>query len=98
MYTVYALYNQANKKIYIGQTEDLPKRLEMHQQSGFGENHYTARFRGTWELIYQESVETREQAIKREKQLKSYQGRQFIKKQIPVALRQLAEAEQAKEN
>ena len=43
---------------------------------------YTARFDGKWALVYQEELETRRESLKREKQLKSYRGRQFIKNLI----------------
>ena len=81
MYTVYALYNADNQKIYIGQTEDLERRLELHNNHQLG--GYTSRFDGIWVIIYSEEVATRTEALVREKQLKSYQGRQFIKKRIP---------------
>jgi len=84
MYSVYALYNLKHDRIYIGQTEDLVLRLKLHKDKGFGKNHYTARLDGDWNLIYTEAVQTRIEALKREKQLKSYRGRQFIKKQIPI--------------
>lgn len=42
------------------------------------------KFDGAWELIYSEDAKNREEALKREKQLKSYRGRQFIKRFIPV--------------
>ena len=35
-----------------------------------------------WELVYFEKFENRKEAINREKQLKSYRGRQFIKEKI----------------
>ena len=83
MYSVYALYNCKNKKIYIGQTENLKVRLELHEGKIFL-NSYTARFDGEWKLIYTEKVKDRKEAWIREKQLKSYRGREFIKKHIPV--------------
>jgi len=79
---VYAIYNRKNDKIYIGQTEDLDSRLKLHNDKTF-KNCYTSRFDGTWELIYKEEVKDRKQALIREKQLKSYRGRQFIKNHIP---------------
>jgi putative endonuclease len=78
MYSVYAILNQKHNKIYIGQTQDLTNRMELHKEKVFS-NSYTARFDGEWELIYSETFETRKEALIREKQLKSYQGRQFIK-------------------
>jgi putative endonuclease len=80
MYFVYVLYNQEHAKIYIGQTDNIEKRLEQHNQKTFG--GYTARFSGVWVLIYSEEVVSRNEALKREKQLKSYQGRKFVKKFI----------------
>ncbi len=79
---VYALYNSKSSKIYIGQTVNLEQRVAEHNQKRG--NHYATRFQGEWELIYQESVATRSEALKREKQLKSFRGREFIKQYIPA--------------
>ncbi|MFA6429190.1 MAG: GIY-YIG nuclease family protein [Patescibacteria group bacterium] len=81
MFFVYAIYNRQAKKLYIGQTENLESRIEMHNKHVFA--GYTARFSGEWELIYQEIVVSRAEALKREKQLKSFRGREFVKKYIP---------------
>ncbi len=78
---VYVLYNRQSKKIYVGQTSDLNRRIKEHNLK-LG-NHFTAKFEGEWELIYKESVVTRSEALKREKQLKSFRGREFIKKHLP---------------
>ena len=75
---VYAIYNKISKKIYIGQTSNLEKRILEHNNK-FG-NHYTAKFLGAWKLIYKEELKTRQEALIREKQLKSFRGREFIKK------------------
>ena len=78
---VYALYNVSVNKIYIGQTNNLDRRVKEHNEKRG--NHYTAKFRGEWKLIYTESVSTRTEAIKREKQLKTGNGRAFLKQHIP---------------
>ncbi len=78
---VYALYNKIAQNIYIGQTSNIEKRLLSHNRKKG--NHFTAKTKGQWVVIYQERVKTRQEALKREKQLKSYQGRQFIKSLIP---------------
>ncbi len=80
MYTVYAIYNRKHDKIYIGQTQNLKERLRLHQSKIF--LGYTSRYDGKWELIYRESSATRQDALIREKQLKSYRGRVFIKQFI----------------
>jgi putative endonuclease len=81
MYTVYAIHNRKHGKIYIGQTKDITDRVRMHNEHILG--GYTARFDGDWCLIYKEECDTRSNALRREKQLKSYKGRQFVKNHIP---------------
>lgn len=81
MYYVYAVYNRENNKIYIGQTEDIEERISLHNSKTF-KGSYTSRFSGDWKLIYKEKVNTRQEALKREKQLKNYRGREHIKKLI----------------
>lgn len=82
MYCIYAIYNRKHKKIYIGQTDDLGQRIDLHNSCEF-KGCYTSRFDGKWELIYKESVATRHEALSREKQLKSFRGREYIKNFIP---------------
>jgi len=82
MYFTYGIYNPKNKKVYIGQCKNIQERMKMHHDKIFF-NSYTARFDGEWILIYSEEVETRKEALVREKQLKSYRERQFIKNFIP---------------
>ena len=73
MYSVYILYSHQYSKIYIGYTSDLKNRLESHNVYGKG---YTARFR-PWKIIHAEEFDTKLKAIRREKELKSAQGRSF---------------------
>jgi len=82
MYTIYALYCPELDKVYIGQTENLEERLRAHAGGRF-ERSFTAKNKGSWQLIYREEASTRSLALKREKQLKSFRGREFIRKHIP---------------
>ena len=82
MFYVYALYNKKHGKIYIGQTENLEVRLRLHNSGEFKKS-YTARLDGDWVLIYSEEALDRRVALKREKQFKSFRGREFVKKHIP---------------
>jgi len=84
VYFVYAIYNRQAKKIYIGQTHDLDKRLKEHNDANNLTHLYTKRIGIGWELVYSESVTDRKQALVREKQLKSFRGREFVKKHIPL--------------
>jgi len=82
MVIVYALYNRKHAQTYIGQTKDLGTRIRLHNNKVF-KGSYTSRFDGEWEVIYSEEVSDRRGALKREKQLKSFRGREFIKQFIP---------------
>ncbi|MCL5113557.1 MAG: GIY-YIG nuclease family protein [Patescibacteria group bacterium] len=77
------MYNKNSNKIYIGQTENLEERLRLHNERAF-KHSYTSRFIGEWSLIYKEEADNRITALKREKQLKSFRGREFIKQHIPL--------------
>ncbi len=82
MFAVYAIYNSKHNKIYIGQTADIDLRMLQHRNKIF-ENSFTSKFDGDWVIIYQENVSNRKVALLREKQLKSFRGREFIKTCIP---------------
>lgn len=80
MFTVYAISSENTSKIYIGQTIDLKIRLMQHNSRN--KNHlgkFTQQNKGPWKLIYKEEYNTRTSALKREKQLKSFRGREFIR-------------------
>ena len=80
MFTVYVLHSHKFDKIYIGYTSDIEKRLFAHNHPN--NKGWTKSFQ-PWEIIYSEEFETKEEAMDREKQLKSYRGREFIRKHIP---------------
>lgn len=61
---------------------DIDLRMQLHKEKIF-HNSFTSRFDGEWVVIYQEQVIDRQNALMREKQLKSYRGREFIKNHIP---------------
>jgi len=75
MFTVYVLYSESFKKIYIGYTSDLAERLRSHNE--LGTKGWTIKFR-PWKIVYTEIFETKESAMRREKQLKTAQGREWI--------------------
>jgi putative endonuclease len=79
-YVVYALQSTVDKRIYVGLTKNLEKRIKEHNQ---GKTKSTKGFR-PWLLIFQENFETRIDARKREKYYKSGVGKEFLKKQISV--------------
>jgi putative endonuclease len=79
MFIVYVLYSEAFDKIYVGFTSNLENRLLSHNV--LAKKGWTIKFR-PWKLIYTESFDDKSDAMTREKQLKSAQGRAFIRSLI----------------
>ena len=77
MFTVYVLYSNFFDKIYIGYTSDLSNRLLSHNE--LATKGWTIKYK-PWELIYQEEFSDKSSAMRREKELKSHKGRDFIRK------------------
>ena len=75
MYKVYILYSARYNKIYIGYTANLEERLLSHNQ--LGKKGWTIKFR-PWILVYTESFDTKQEALLREKKLKTGKARQWI--------------------
>jgi putative endonuclease len=76
MFYVYALYSVKYNKIYVGFTSDIKARLNAHNNPGKG--GFTGRFQ-PWELIYVEECKDKARAMKREKELKTFRGRSFVR-------------------
>ena len=76
MFFVYLLRSQTTGRHYVGFASDPVQRLGQHN-SGITKS---TKHRGPWELIYQEPFETRSAAMKRERHLKSGQGREELKR------------------
>ncbi len=69
-FTVYILRTSGNT-LYIGQTNNLEKRLKEHQDKTSKSARYV-RYYDSFKLVYQETLETRSEAMKREWQLKHW--------------------------
>ena len=78
MYYTYVLQSEADKKFYVGYTRDLQRRFEEHQK---GEVKST-KARRPLRLIYYEACMDNHDAIRREKYLKSYYGKMFLKQRL----------------
>lgn len=74
-YTAYTLYAPDFDKIYIGYTSNLKARLLSHNEKGT--KGWTIKYR-PWKLIFTETFESKQEAIEREKQLKSSRGRASV--------------------
>ena len=78
MYKVYILKSQKYSRYYIGHTEDLVTRLKLHNK---GLVKSTKKF-VPWELIYMENYDIRQDAYRREMQIKRYKGGRAFKELI----------------
>jgi len=78
MYYVYAIKSKEREWIYVGITDNPERRLHQHN-SGF--NTSTKAYK-PFEMFYIESVDTRENARAREKELKTTQGKRFLRKYL----------------
>ncbi len=78
MFYVYILRSLSNNKLYTGHTNNLENRINAHNT---GKSKYT-KGRGPWKLMYFEEFESRGEAMKREKFLKTGKGRELLSKII----------------
>ena len=70
MYFVYILRTSSNT-LYIGQTNNLEKRLKEHRNKSSKSARYV-RYFSSFKLVYSEKHSTRKEAIQREAQLKKW--------------------------
>jgi len=76
MYIVYILKSDITNKYYIGFTSNIKNRLQNHNSGGTK----STKNGKPWKLIYQEEYNTKENAWKREQQLKKYKSGLALRK------------------
>jgi putative endonuclease len=79
MYFVYALYSKEHNKIYVGSSSDTEARLKSHNDPR--NRGWTARYR-PWIIIYSEACDDKQNALIKERQLKTAKGRLFVRSLI----------------
>ena len=84
MHYVYVLRIKKPGRHYIGQTQDLAKRLEKHL---LGKTK-SVKNRGPFEVVYVEKCRSRPEAMKREKEIKSYKGGEAFKRLLSGSAKQ----------
>jgi putative endonuclease len=78
MFYTYVLQSEKDGNLYVGFSKDLKLRFEQHA-SGRVES---TRDRRPLKLIYYEATLVRDDAIRREKYLKTHYGKMFLKKRL----------------
>lgn len=77
-YYVYVLISQMDNSWYIGYTSNLENRLKQHNS---GKTITTSR-KLPWQILYYEVSLNKDDAIAREKYLKSGMGRRYLKNRL----------------
>jgi len=78
MYFTYIIYSKNFNRYYVGLSSDVSQRLKSHNA---GKVKSTKAFT-SWKLVYVEKFDTRIEARKREKYLKSAAGRRWRKNNL----------------
>jgi len=82
MYYVYVLQSLVDHNFYTGYTKDLKKRFKQHQNGEV----VSTKNRRPFSLIYYEACLNQQDATHREKYLKSYHGKAYLKKRLKCYL------------
>ncbi|WP_264530033.1 GIY-YIG nuclease family protein [Flavobacterium sp. N502540] len=77
-FVVYVLFSESKNKFCIGFTSDLRERLIRHNQKSKG---FTGGV-NDWKVVYTEDYKSKEEAHKRELQIKSWKSRIKIQELI----------------
>ena len=80
-YFTYVLQSQSKLRYYIGSCSDIEQRLARHNRAAVRATKYGV----PWKLIYVEEYDTRQQAYRREREIKSYKGGEAFKKLLKLS-------------
>jgi putative endonuclease len=78
MYYTYVLQSQKDGKFYTGFTQNLKLRFEQHSNGKVE----STKDRRPLKLLYYEACLDRDDATQREKYLKTYHGKMFLRKRL----------------
>ena len=78
MYYTYILQSENDKGFYTGSTKNLELRFEQHNKGLVK----STKIRRPLKLIYYEACLDQDDAIRREKYLKSYHGKMFLRNRL----------------
>jgi len=86
MYFVYILYSKKVRKLYIGFTRNLSKRIKAHNE---GKSSATKNWLSLI-LIYAELYRNKKDALRRERFFKTGWGRRYVRKILEQTLKELS--------
>jgi putative endonuclease len=74
MFYLYILQSTSSDRYYVGQTKNLAGRVAYHNAN----YSKSLKNRGPWALVDSEEYATRSEAVRRERQIKSWKDRKLI--------------------
>ena len=81
MYFLYILQSEPTGRYYIGQTQNVEERVSYHNAN----YSKSPKNRGPWKLVYTEQYPSRSEAVRRERQIKSWKDRRMIEKLLSAS-------------
>ena len=89
MHYLYIIYSHAADRYYIGETINLPKRLQDHNNHKFKKSFTKAA--DDWKIVLEAELKSKEEAVFLEQFIKRMKSRKFIEKIIynPAILQDL---------
>jgi len=78
MFYVYILKSQKDGNFYVGYTSDLKKRLKSHNSGLVA----STKARLPFELVYYEASRNQDDALRREKYLKTTYGKRYVRNRL----------------
>jgi len=77
-YKVYILYSAEMDRYYVGYASNIEDRMQKHLSN---HNGYTSKAKD-WVIVYKENFDTKAEAYKRERQIKSWKSRKKIEELV----------------
>jgi len=74
-FITYILLSEKTEQYYIGSTNNLTRRIEEHND--LTRSSWTSK-RGPWKIIFQEYFNSRNEAVKLERYLKSFKNKKTL--------------------
>jgi len=86
MHVVYVIQNSSSLDVYVGQTNNLERRLKQHN-NGLSKSTHRKASDGRWILVYAEAYRDKEDATEREVKLKQRgSAKHWLKRRLKRSL------------
>ena len=69
-------------RFYVGQTEDLTRRVQQHNDPMHSQAKYTTKHTGPWTLVWHEEHPDRASAMARERATKAMKSARWIREKL----------------